>query len=104
MMNIGRLDRKIVIESQTFSTNSIGEYTSSWSTFHTAFASIKKVSGSEKIEADQITATNKVRFKIRFFDGITEAMRVVYNGAYYDIIEIQELDREGLFLTATKKL
>ena len=54
MMNIGRLDRKIVIENQTFSTNSIGEYTSSWSTFHTAFASIKKVSGSEKIEADQI--------------------------------------------------
>ena len=104
MMNIGRLDRKIVIENQTFSTNSIGEYTSSWSVFHTTFASIKKVSGSEKIEADQITATNKVRFKIRFFDGITEAMRVVYNGAYYDIIEIQELDREGLFLTAIKKL
>ena len=104
MMNIGRLDRKIVIEQQTFSNNSIGEYVSSWSVFHTAFASVAKVSGSERVEADQITATNKVRFKVRFFDGINEAMRVLYNGAYYDIIEIQELDREGLFLTATKKL
>ena len=104
MINIGRLDRKIVIESETFSNNSIGEYVAAWSVFHTAFASVAKVSGSERVEADQITATNKVRFKIRFFDGINESMRVLYNGAYYDIIEIQELDREGLFLTATKKL
>ena len=103
-MNIGRLDRKIVIENQTFSNNSIGEYTSSWSTFHTAFSSVTKVSGSESVQADQITATNKVRFKIRFFDGINEAMRVLYNGNYYDIVEVQELDREGLFLTAIKKL
>ena len=104
MMNIGRLDRKIVVEQETFSNNSIGEYTSAWSVFHSAFASVAKVSGSESVEADQITATNKVRFKIRFFDGINESMRVLYNGSYYDIIEIQELDREGLYLTATKKL
>jgi hypothetical protein len=31
-------------------------------------------------------------------------MRVLYNGNYYDIVEIQELDREGLFLSAIKKL
>jgi hypothetical protein len=31
-------------------------------------------------------------------------MRVVYNATNYDIIEIQELDREGLFLTATRTL
>jgi SPP1 family predicted phage head-tail adaptor len=104
MINIGRLDRKIVIENQTFATNSIGEYISTWAVFHTTFASVAKVSGSEKIEADQVTATNKVRFKIRFFNGIDETMRVLYNGNYYDIVEIQELDREGLFLSAIKKL
>jgi Bacteriophage head-tail adaptor len=48
MINIGRLDRKIVIETQTFATNSIGEYISTWAVFHTTFASVAKVSGSEK--------------------------------------------------------
>ena len=103
-MNIGRLDRKIVIQVQNFTTNSIGEYTTTWDTFHNAFANVQKVSGTEAINADQVTATNKVKFKIRYFAGINESMRVVYNATNYDIIEIQELDREGLFLTATRTL
>jgi SPP1 family predicted phage head-tail adaptor len=103
-MNIGRLDRKIVIESETLGTNAIGEYNSTWATYHTTFANVIKGTGGENIEADQVTATNKVKFKIRYFAGINETMRILYNGFYYDITEIQELDREGLFLTATKKL
>ena len=103
-MNIGKLDRKIVIQEQNFATNSIGEYTTTWDTFHNAFANVQKVSGTEGITADQVTATNKVRFKIRYFAGINESMRVVYNSNNYDILEIQELDREGLWLTASRTL
>jgi SPP1 family predicted phage head-tail adaptor len=103
-MNIGRLDRKIVIESQTFSTNSIGEYTASWSTYHTTFANVQRGLGNEKVEADQVTSTSKVKFKIRFFDGIDESMRILYNSKYYDILDIQELGREGLMISANKKL
>lgn len=104
MINIGRLDRKIVIEAETIGQNSIGEYVSTWSVHHTTFANVAKVSGGENVQAGQVTATNKVRFKIRYYSGINEAMRIDYNGHYYDIVEIQELDREGLFLTATKRL
>jgi SPP1 family predicted phage head-tail adaptor len=103
-MNIGKLDRKIVIQVQNFATNSIGEYTTTWDTFHNAFANVQKVSGTEGNNADQVTATNKVRFKIRYFAGINESMRVVYNSNNYDILEIQELDREGLWLTASRTL
>jgi len=103
-MNIGRLDRKIVIQVQNFATNAIGEYTTTWDTFHNAFANVQRVSGTETVDADQVTATNKVKFKIRYFAGINESMRIVYNSNYYDILEIQELDREALWLTATRKL
>jgi head-tail adaptor len=48
-MNIGKLDRKIVIQVQNFATNSIGEYTTTWDTFHNAFANVQKVSGTEAI-------------------------------------------------------
>jgi len=103
-MNIGRLYRKIVIEEPTEGTNTSGEWVQTWSTYHTAFANVQKVGGSENLQADKTTATNKVRFKIRFFAGINEDMRIVYGNAYYDITEIQELDREGLWLMANKRV
>lgn len=102
-MNIGRLDRKIVIEDESQAMNSYGESVSTWSTYHTAFAHVQKVSGKEAEEASRITATNYVKFKIRFFAGITEDMRILYNSNYYDIVEIQELDREGLWIKASRK-
>lgn len=102
-MNIGKLDRKIVIQSETVAKNEQGESVATWATYHTCFAMVQKAGGNEKIESGRITATNRKKFKIRFYDGIDEGMRIVYNSNYYDIVEIQELDREGLWLTATKK-
>ncbi len=102
-MNVGRLDRKIVIEAPTEAVNALGEYYSTWATYHTCFANVTRFGGIEKLEAGKVTATNRIRFKIRFFDGITEKMRILYDGSYYDITEIQELNREGLWLTVNKK-
>ena len=103
-MNIGRLDRKIVIESYSLAKNAQFESVGTWATYHTCFANVQKAGGTEYVEADKVTATNKVKFKIRYFGGITEKMRIVYNSDYFDIIEIQELEREGLWITATKKV
>ena len=103
-MNISRLDRKIVIETWSNAQNSFGEPVKTWSTYHTCFANVTKFGGTEKLEADKTTATIQVKFKIRYFEGINESMRIVYNGAYYDIIEVQELYREGLWLKASKKV
>lgn len=102
-MNIANLDKKIVIETPTNTTNSYGEYDSSWSTYHTCFAAVSRFGGTEKLESGKTTATNRVRFKIRFFAGIEEDMRVLYNSNYYIITEIQELDREGLWLTCERE-
>ncbi len=102
-MNISRLDRKIVIEEPIETVVSY-EAAMSWQVYHTCFAAVSKFGGGEKLEAGKTTATNKVRFKIRFFDGISEDMRILYNNRYYDITEIQELGREGLWLTANVKV
>jgi len=102
-MKIGRLDRKITIEERTDSQNTLGEPVAVWSTYHQAFANVQKAGGSENTRTGSIVAENRVKFKIRFFDGITEDMRIVYNGNYYDILQIQELNREGLWITASKQ-
>ncbi len=74
-----------------------------WTTFLTTYAKVQGAGGREQLEADKDTATVKRRFKIRFFAGIDETMRIVYDGKNYDIESIQELDREGLWITATYK-
>ena len=103
MMNIGKLDRRIDIESWTYLANAQGEKVATYSVFHSAFAHVQKAGGNEREEGQKETATNKVKFKIRFFAGINETMRIVYNSIYYDILEIQELGREGLWITAERK-
>lgn len=102
-MNIGKLDRKIVIEQSTSTRNDHGEDVYVWTVFLTLFASVKKAGGKENSEGGKDTATNRKKFKVRFFPSITEKMRIDYNGDKYDIEEIQELGREGLWITATKK-
>ena len=102
-MNIGRLDRKIVIENKSTAKNAYGESVSTWATFHTAFANVQKAGGTDRDEASKTTATQKVKFKIRFFDGIDENMRIQYDGFEYVITQIQELGREGLWIYANKK-
>jgi SPP1 family predicted phage head-tail adaptor len=102
-MNLGRLDRRIDIESWTWVANSQGEKVATYSVFHAAFAHVQKAGGNEREEGQKETATNKVKFKIQFFDGIDETMRILYNSKYYDILEIQELGREGLWITANRK-
>jgi SPP1 family predicted phage head-tail adaptor len=103
-MNIGRLDRKIVIESRTKTVNEYAEPVFTWTPFHTCFANVQMAGGNERFEADTITANNRVKFKIRYFAGINESMRVMYNGAEYQILQIQELHREGLFIWGEKKV
>lgn len=103
-MNIGNLDRFItIVQSTQTGKEDNGELIFTDSDFHECFARIERVGGNERLEGDKITATNKVRFTIRLKEGITEDMRITYKGENYDIIEIQELGREGLWLTATRQ-
>jgi len=104
-MNINKLDRKIIIQERDTDvvTNDVGEVIPTWTTFLTTYAHIQRAGGREQLEADKDTATVKRRFKIRFFAGIDETMRIVYDSKNYDIETIQELDREGLWITATYK-
>ena len=102
-MNIAKLDRKIVIQDYTDSKNAYGESVRTWDTFHTTFAHVQRDGGMDREEGGKTTATQKVKFKIRFFDGINETMRIYYDGFYYVITQIQELGREGLWIYANKK-
>lgn len=103
-MGFGSLDREIEIQYQLTSTGANGERTYSWLEHVTVWAGIEYGSGDEDYEADQLTASNTVQFKIRYNSSITTKMRIEWNSAYYDILHITEVDRQRfLILKAQKK-
>jgi SPP1 family predicted phage head-tail adaptor len=94
-MEIGTLDRRIVIQTPTRTQNAAGEYISrTWATHTTVWASKEDTPGDEVDEADQRTALNRVVWIIRYKSTVTELMRIYWNSKYYYITSIQEVGRK----------
>ena len=106
-MRFGQMDRRIVIERATLTTNTYGERAESWGTYATVWAEIsyKFGSGTESIQSDQILTKQPVSFIIRYSAttaGVIPTDRVSYGGDLYQIEAIQEIGRaEGLRVVTT---
>lgn len=104
MINIGKLDRIISIENPINTKDTFGGDVILWHEYHRCFAGFVGFSGKESEESDKETSTSVKKFLIRYYSGINEAMRIVYNGRNFDITRIDEYGRDGLVITAEAKL
>jgi SPP1 family predicted phage head-tail adaptor len=93
----GQLDRRITIQSFTTSTDDFGEVIKSFTTLANTWAKVVEKSGSEGEEGNQIVATQKVEFFIRYRSDINEQMRIVYEGNTYTIEAILNADARKAF-------
>lgn len=89
-MNIGRLDRRIVIEQPTnVASATTGEVSMTWETLDTVWATVtypKSATVSlEGLEQARQTAVTPVEFTIRYREDVTEKMRIYYRSEYYNI-------------------
>lgn len=104
-MRAGDLDRRITIQSVTTVQNSYGDPVESWSTFASVWASVKPYRGNEEFDAEHHRSEELKVFKIRYRQGLNHKMRIVYEGANYDIRSIKEIGRrEGLEIEAMANL
>lgn len=62
--------------------------------FRSAWAMIKTLKGSEYLKAAAVQATKIYRFVIHYTPGITNDMKVLYDGRTFDIIEPPTNDDE----------
>jgi len=98
-MQIGQLDRRIVLERPTLVANSYGEETITWSDYLTVWAMVEWKGGSEKEESDKLTAKSKVVFTVRNLGNLVdETYRILYKTKYYYIQAINEIDGREMFL------
>ena len=98
-MNIGRLDRFIIIQSVSTAVDSFGQAIETFGTLDSVWAKIEYKSEVEKFENEQLKAVSSIDFTIRYRTEITEMMRISYDSNIYQIIGIAEIGRgEGLKL------
>ena len=103
-MRAGRLDKRIDMDSRVEDTDAAGDPVVSWLAFARNLpAEVIQASGRERLKAEGETALADAVFRIRWLAGVETSMRIIYNGAEYDIVPpVKELGRRaGLEITAT---
>jgi len=85
-MDAGKLNRRIVIQSQTATQDAAGQpLPDTWTTFTTVWAHIKFNSGYESIKGEAVASIARSSMRIRYREDITNKMRVTHNGITYEI-------------------
>lgn len=102
-MDIGRLDKRISIESRSATLDSYGQEINSWSVVGVVWANVKPIGGREKMKAMQIdsllTHTVAIRFDKRFMPPRTvDAWRIVYDSRLFNIVAAMDLDEAGKYI------
>lgn len=108
MRAIGRLDRKITIQSysHTIATNGFGQPNNNYTNQHTVWASVKTSRGNEKYLEGRDVAFNQVTFTIRHIADLNTKMRVSYDNRFFDIlfIEDSEVNRDDFQILHTQEV
>ena len=93
----GQLDRRITIQGFTESTDVYGQRIKNFATLADVWAKVEEKRGSEGEEGNQLVATKRVEFFIRYRSDINEKMRIRYNNETYKIEAILNADDRKAF-------
>lgn len=96
--NIGMLNRRITIQQKTDTPDGFGGVTTAWSTFSSAWASIRPVSAKERFFAYKNEHNITHVIKIRYRTGLATSMRILYNGRIIRIHGIRDENEAHRYL------
>ena len=106
-MNAGKMDRKVSLREPTQSTDNFGQTSETFAVAAEIWAQKRDLAAKEAVEADQIVASIRTEFLIRWRDDITpewEVQLVELPRTTWKIHGILEIGRkEGLRLICTTK-
>lgn len=104
-VNNGNLRNRITIQQFVSVEDELGqEVDGEWHDYKKIWADVKTMQGREYLAAAANQAENTSRFIIRYTPGITNEMRLIYDGRVYDIVEPPINDNElGETLTIIAK-
>lgn len=107
-MRAGKLDRKITIQRKTTGSSGSGEPIETWSELSTRWASIKPLTGTERLVGENLVAKEQVEFRTRWAEVIADLSpqdRVIYPPTasptdlqIYNIVQASEVGRKEAML------
>jgi len=93
-MNLSPNDLKdrIAIQTSTDSQDAAGQIVPTWSTYATVWACITPLIGREYLASRQLQAEVSGKIRIRYLAGVTPKMRVLFNGRYFNILTVMDVN------------
>jgi len=95
---IGRMRRRVTIQSPQKTEDGMGGHTISWSDVAEVWAEIEPLRGTEYFYAHQIKNEVSHRVRIRFRSDITEEMRIKLGDRVFNIESILDIEEAHRFL------
>lgn len=97
-MNIGFLDRRIVLQFQSSTVDDYGDTTGSWIDSLTVWAALDNESAGSTVIQEQENTINRVTWRVRSSAAtrlVTPKWRIKYGSDFYNILAIQEVGRKN---------
>ena len=94
-LDIGRMRERVTVQQATERRNSLGETTLEWATYATRWASVQGVSSREALELGQVDISVTHRVRMRYVDGMTHNMRLLWRGRMLEIVSLLEYDNRS---------
>lgn len=89
-MEVGSLNRRIVIQSRDAGTDDAGQPVQTWTTLATVWANVKGATGMGSIRGSlDGVEVNAYSFRIRYRTDVDAAERVVFGGQNYDVKSVR---------------
>lgn len=96
-MRAGKLTHKVIIQQRSESKNTIGEDITTYTTYREVWARVVPLTGKEYVAQNETQSSITGKIYIRYLDGVTNDMRVLWGTRNYDIqavINTEERNRE----------
>lgn len=89
----GDLDRRITIERAITTTDPLGGEVRSWIPVATVWAQVLPDTAEERFRAQEVSASKRTVFNIRWGVAVTVTDRLDYEGRTFEISEVTEIGR-----------
>jgi SPP1 family predicted phage head-tail adaptor len=86
----GKLRDRVTIQRASESRNALGETVLTWTDYTERWASVDGVSSREALAAGQSQVEMSHRVRLRYVDGLTQSMRIMWQGRKLEIVSLLE--------------
>jgi SPP1 family predicted phage head-tail adaptor len=97
-MRAGRLKHRVAIQTQSTTLDNYGEFTGSWATDNTVWASVEPVNGSELDIGEGMAGVISHRVMMRYISGVTPKTRLLFGSRVLNIESVINHEERNEYL------